>query len=164
VRPSFWAVILLLGVAEAAGSADPTEPLFILQRSRDANEVHYDARLSADGQLDEKDPIDAYWLRKAEDGSRKPLSKIMLIAYGFEVKAPREGRYPFKLKCFSLRTTTLVRTGGHWRVETTISGQTAFLNRLFVTTDESGTFPKVLSIDLFGEDAGGKPLHEHLPL
>ena len=37
------------------------------------------------------------------------------------------------------------------------------MSRLYVATDESGVFPKVLYVDVFGEDmASGAPLTEHI--
>ena len=47
--------------------------------------------------------------------------------------------------------------------ETTIDGKKAFMNRLYVATDESGVMPTVLYIDVFGEDmATGAALKEHI--
>ncbi len=56
-----------------------------------------------------------------------------------------------------------VKSGGRWRVQTTIAGKQAFMDRLYVATDESGVFPKVRYVDVFGEDmATGKPIQEHI--
>ena len=39
-----------------------------------ANVVHYDARLTADGKLDPKEPVIAYWVMLAKDGHRQKLN------------------------------------------------------------------------------------------
>jgi hypothetical protein len=44
--------------------------LFVIERSTNANVVHYDANIAADGQLDPRQPISAYWVMAAEDGHR----------------------------------------------------------------------------------------------
>jgi predicted small lipoprotein YifL len=48
-----------------------TQPLFIIEHSKDANVVQYDARLTADGNLDPKEPVIVYWVIRAEDGHRE---------------------------------------------------------------------------------------------
>src|SRR3954451_3952917 len=76
------------------------EKLFFIQRSKNANEVHYDARVNADGTLDAKNPVDGYWINKAEDGSRNPISLIQRVAYGYDVEPTGNGTYALKLKAF----------------------------------------------------------------
>jgi len=89
------------GAARAEGSAiagpallpaaaqAKTQPLFIIERSKNANVVHYDARLDADGRLDPKEPVVAYWIMLAEDGRRENLNWIeKRKAYGFDQAGP----------------------------------------------------------------------------
>jgi hypothetical protein len=50
-----------------------------------------------------------------------------------------------------------------WRAETTIGGKQGFLTKLYVKMDEKSAMPKVLFVDIFGEDAGtGSKLTEHI--
>ena len=75
----------------AAAQAE-TQPLFIIERSKNANVVHYDARLNADGKLDPKEPVIAYWIMLAEDGRREDLNWIeKKKAYGFDIKPDPSG-------------------------------------------------------------------------
>jgi len=46
-----WFAVLALLAAPAAARIK-TSPLFIIERNKNANVVHYDARLTADGKLD----------------------------------------------------------------------------------------------------------------
>jgi hypothetical protein len=113
--------------------------------------------------LDPKDPVEGYWLNKAEDGSRSSITVLQRIAYGFDVDANGDGTWKMKLKAFSERPLTLVRVNGRWRGRTTIAGKQAYMTRLYVATDESGVMPKVLYVDIFGEDAGsGAAVQEHI--
>ena len=165
---------LLMGVALAlsatlpslAGDAVRTQELFFIQRSKNANEVHYDARVAKDGRLDPDQPVVGYWLNKAEDGSRKPIKLVQQIAYGFDVAPSKDGAtYGLKLKAFKERPMTIVRSDkdGRWRVQTTIAGKPAFMNRIYVATDESSLMPTVLYVDVYGEETGsGAPVHEHI--
>jgi hypothetical protein len=165
-RRSWLLLLAALAVALStalSAFADPPHKLFFIQRSKNADEVHYDARVNADGTLDARDPIDGYWLNKAEDGSRKPISFIQRVAYGYDVEPTGNGTYALKLKAFKERSMWIVKSGGRFRVQTTIDGKKAFMNRLYVATDESGMVPSVLYVDVFGEDmATGAALHEHI--
>jgi len=77
----------------AAAAQTKTSPLFIIERSKNANVVHYDARLTADGELDPKEPVIAYWIRLAEDGRREELSWIeKKKTYGFTIKPDQSGK------------------------------------------------------------------------
>jgi uncharacterized protein DUF4833 len=157
-RPVPWIVTfaaLALAFSTALSLAQVTaEKLFFIQRSKNANEVHYDARVKADGTLDPKDPVDGYWLDKAEDGSRQAITLIQKIAYGWGVDANGNGTHTMKLKAFADRPLTLLRVKGRWRAQVAIAGKQAYMKRLYVATDESGAMPKVLYMEIFGEDAG----------
>ena len=85
-RAIWWFAVLALLIVPAEAQIK-TSPLFIIERSKNANVVHYDARLTADGKLDPKDPVIAYWVLSAEDGRREELSWIeKKKAYGFDIK------------------------------------------------------------------------------
>ena len=85
-KAMWWFAVLVLLAAPAAAQMK-TSPLFIIERSKNANVVHYDARLTADGELDPKEPVIAYWVKLTKDGRREELSWIeKKKAYGFEIK------------------------------------------------------------------------------
>lgn len=147
-----------------AGDSGPT--LFIIQRSKNANEVHYEVQVGADGALADE-PVVAYWIMKAEGGEREDLGYFeRKMAYGFEVLPPdARGEREMKLVAWEDRTIRLTKTkdGGKWRALTKIDGKAAYLTRLFIQTDESGLTPTVLYVDLSGEAVdGGKPVQEHV--
>lgn len=157
------AALAIMLFAASAVHADPSvDKLFFIQHSKDANEVHYDARLNADGTLDSKDPVDGYWLKKASGGGRAAITTFQKISYGWVVEAAGT-TYIMKLKAHPDRPLTLIRVTGHWRARTTIAGKQAYLKRLYVATDESGVTPKVLYIDFLGEDASsGAAVQDHI--
>jgi hypothetical protein len=165
-RRSFGLAAAALAVASVtalSAMGQTANKLFFIQRSKNANEIHYDARVATDGNLDPKTPVEGYWLNKAEDGSRSSISLMQRIAYGFDVDANANGTYTMKLKALPDRPLTLLKVSDKWRAQTTISGKQAYLNRIYVATDESGVFPKVLYVDVFGEEvAGGKAVTEHI--
>jgi hypothetical protein len=161
---AFAAVAVAASTAVSA-LASASEPLFLIQRSKNAAEVHYDARVNADGTLDAKTPVDGYWFNKHPDGSvtRNEISFLQKIAYGYDTEPTGNGTYAFKLKAFHERPMWLAKINGHWVVQTTIAGKQAYMKRLYVATDESGIIPKVLYVDVFGEDAAsGAAVTEHI--
>jgi hypothetical protein len=171
-RRTFLLTTLTVGLTVGLSTALPAladnvtyDKLFFIQRSKNANEVHYDARVQKDGTLDPKEPMVGYWINKAEDGSRSPISTMQKIAYGYDVEQTKDGAsWSLRLKAFKERPMWIVKApNGKWRVQTTIGGKQAYMTRLYVASDESGVLPKVLYVDVFGEETGnGKPVQEHL--
>src|SRR5438477_12797965 len=79
-------MVMLGAPAVRGGGAVSSEPLFVIERSTNANVVHYDANVKPDGQLDPRQPISAYWVMAAEDGRREELSVFERSrAYGFTI-------------------------------------------------------------------------------
>lgn len=167
-RRAFSQLLLLASLAAFLSPALPAEAeasqkLFFIQRSKNTDEVHYDARLRADGSLDEKDPVDCYWINKGTDGGKRAsITFFQKTAYGYDVEPTGKESWALKLKAFKDRPMWIVKAGGRYRVQTTIAGKNAYMSRLYVATDESGVMPKVLYVDVFGEDAAGKPVQEHI--
>jgi hypothetical protein len=130
-------------------------PLFRIERSKNANVVQYDAQLTPDGKLYSKEPVIAYWIRLAKDGRKEGLSFAQRRwAYGFKAK------YKAKANTASIemaakigRKIKVLEVDGEYRAQTRIDGQQAFIERIFITSIEGGTLPKVESIELYGKDA-----------
>ena len=158
------AVVAIAFFHHRSTPADSGPTLFIIQRNRNANEVHYDAQVGPDGAL-AKEPVVAYWIMKAEGGRREDLTFLeRKLAYGFEVLPPdAKGEREMKLVAWEDRPIGLTKAGGRWRAFTRIDGKNAYLTRLFIQSEESGSTPKVLYVDLFGEAVdGGKEVTEHV--
>ena len=143
--------------------AEGLTSLFQIERSKNTNEIHYAAQVGKDGTLDSKEPVSAFWVMKAEDGRREGLNFMeRKMAYGFDIKA-NGAEWDLKLVAAPERPIKLMNVGGRWRAQTMLSGKPAYLQRIFIKTNESGMIPTVISVDLFGEDvASGKPIQEHV--
>jgi hypothetical protein len=163
-------LLLVPALAVAASTAfsafaSSSQKLFFIQSSKNADEVHYDARVAADGSLEPKDTVDGYFNNKGADGkwTRADLTVFQKLAYGWDTEPSGNGNYLLKLRAFKDRSMWIVKVNGKWRVQTTVAGKQAYMNKLYVATDESGMMPKVLYVDIFGEDAAtGGALTEHL--
>jgi len=148
-----WFAVLTLLAAPAAGQ-EKTSPLFIIERSKNANVVHYDARLTGDGKLDPKEPVIAYWVLLAEDGRREELSWIeKKKAYGFEIKPDPAGKgYKMTLVADPQRPITVKKEGNAVRAEGIIDGRPVVLEKMFIKASDGLTGPKVEYIELYGKD------------
>jgi hypothetical protein len=159
-RVGVGAALALLAFTVVSVATDSTsgdaraQPLFRIERSKNANVVQYDARLLSDGRLDPREPVVGYWLRLAKDGRRKELSWIQRrFAYGFKTRfdAARDVAV-LEMAADIQREVRVYRDGDVYRAETLIDGHPAFLEKLFVHSTEGRWMPKVKYIDFFGAD------------
>jgi len=135
------AIALVAASASFSGPSLPVAryiPLFVIERSVNANVVHYDAKVAPDGKLDPTQPVIAYWVMGAEDGRRQDLNLLERTrAYGFSTQA--QGMDTYKLTIVSEKTREILVTheGELARAQTRIGGCRAFLRRIFINTRKS---------------------------
>jgi hypothetical protein len=142
-----------------------TQPLFVIARSKNANVVHYDARVHASGRLDAGEPVIAYWIMRAEDGRREALSFFeQRLAYGFTTSFAAGGdALRLELHAFSRRELVVRHDeNGRFHAETTIAARRARLDHIFVASDERGLTPRVRYLDLFGRLPDGARVSERI--
>ena len=144
-----------------AAALSCAEPLFVVERSTNANVVVYEARRSPDGPLDAERPVDVSW--QLADGRREPLTVLERAwAYGIDVAPEGEG---FRLSIHALPSRLLfLATGedGCPSVFAEIDGGPAVLRRVFVDVRGGGIFPRVLGVELEGRRPGGEPVRERI--
>jgi predicted small lipoprotein YifL len=137
-----------------------TQSLFFIEHSKDANVVQYDARLTADGNLDPKEPVIVYWVIRAEDGHREELNWLeKKKGYGFDIKPdPSVNGYKMILKGDPQHPITVKREGEAVRAEVVIGGRQAVLEKIYINASDGLMGPKVHDIVLYGKDlkTGGK--------
>ena len=155
------------GQAAPDGVPAITQPLFIIERSKNANTVHYDVRLTADGELDPTEPVIAYWVVLADDGRRKELNWIeKTMAYGFEIKpAPSVGGYIMTMVATPQRPIIVKKEGNAVHAELVIDGHPAIVEKMYINASEGDSWPKVNYIELYGWDVqtGEKRFEKILP-
>jgi hypothetical protein len=156
------ATVLALSSVRLA-HAESTVSLFIIERNKNANVVHYDGRLVGDT-LDPKEPVAVYWIMNDEDGRREGLTLLeRRLAFGFDIgPGAQPGTYTMRLAAFKERALTLTNASGRWRAVIAINGKPAYLRRIYVKADAGFPLPRVRYVDIFGEDEAGKPVQERL--
>jgi len=152
--------------ATSPWAAGTNQSLFVIERSKNANVVQYDARLTADGVLDAKEPVKAYWVLLAEDGRHEELSLLACKAYGLDIKRDASGKsWLMTLAAYRKREITVRQTGTVVRAEILIDGKPSILEKLYINSTEGRFLPTVNYIELFGKDleTGEKRYEKLLP-
>lgn len=152
-KAMWWFAVVALLAAPAAAQIK-TSPLFIIERSKNANVVHYDARLTSEGKLDPKEPVIAYWILLAEDGRREKLSWLeKKMAYGFTIKPdPSVNGYKMSLVSAPEKQITVKKEKDAVRAEAVIDGRPAVLEKMYINASDGLTGPKVRYIEVYGKD------------
>ena len=149
--------------AAPVGVLPETRPLFTIERSKNANVVHYDARLNSAGELDSEEPVIAYYIMLAEDGRRKELNWIeKRLAYGFDIAPdPSAGGYKMTMVAVPESPISVKKVGSSVRAELVIDGKPAVLEKMYIDATEGLTGPTVNYIKVYGKDLKtGKKLFE----
>ncbi len=161
----FLAVILsLVSWPVFADSWDRSDPLFIIERSKNRNYVQYDVRLTKDNELHVSNPVTAYWV--LENGRQKELTLIeRKYAYGIDSQEKLE-QNKFRVLMVALKDREVIveKINGSFRALVFINGVQSILEKVYIESKERlGGLPKVLYIDLFGWTKGkGFPMRERI--
>jgi hypothetical protein len=143
----------------------PSDPnmLFYIQRSMNANTVVYAANFRADGTLDPRKPVEAFWRRFNTTGERKALGFMEdRLAYGVRAKRIGDGEFEIRLVAYPERTMVVRQAGRDAvTVEMRIGAHVVRPVYAYVEVDEGGLIPSVTGLKFFGEDvSNGKAVIE----
>ena len=146
---------------------DRSELMFYIQRNHNSNTIVYDAKFDKNGQLEESMPIEVYWIRYEEEGQKMALRTIeKWYAYGINSKKVKSSDHQFELKLVaddSRRFLLHQRAAFDAFVSTKINNRDSRLHHLYIYADNSGLWPKVKYIELFGKDLiTGKENYERI--
>ncbi len=129
--------------------------LFYIQRNHNANTIIYDAKFNVDGNLDQSKPIIVYWRRYDEQGQKMELRTIeKWYAYGVDWKKTElKNVYKIELVADKGREFWLKQLAPFKAVIITmINEKQSVLDHIYIFADNSGMWPKVKYIELFGYD------------
>jgi len=131
------AAVLFLAALPSFGQINYV-PLFTIERSTNANVVHYEARLK-DGKIDPHEPVVAYWIMAAEDGRRQELNLIeRLKAFGFSIHPDGVPEtYRMVIVSDKKKEIRVLRVGNSVRAEMHIGACTATLQKIFISAHKS---------------------------
>ena len=129
--------------------------LFYLQRDPDENTVVYQLNMKNE-QVDADEPINVYWIRYAEGGTRKDLNFIQrTMAYGISHKQLGDDTFELRLAAYKRRPLRLsyCTKSKKYVVYTSINNREAILDRIFVRIDGGSQLnPDIAYFELSGRD------------
>jgi len=163
--------LLLIAIvsSQAIAQADSLDrdPLFHIERNKNANIVQYDAQVGANGELYPKEPVVGYWVRLAEQGQVKKLSWVQRkFAYGFTVKLNKDDNTAILELAIDLGRTLLVKQDGEdYRAITNIDGVESYIDKIFIHATGSGISTRLKFIELYGKavDSQGEQYERYSP-
>lgn len=128
--------------------------LFCIERSRDANTVHYSVNLNADGTLNQDNPIAVFWLKPEKNNKKESLTWVQRkFGYGVEIKSTSKNEVTFVLVCQKDKLLTLKKDENQdYHVFAQLNNQEVILEKINIDFAEGGGFmtPKVNHITLYG--------------
>jgi len=133
--------------------------LFYIQRNHNSNTIIYDAKYDENGNLDKTEPIIVYWRRYDEQGQKMELRTIeKWHAYGVEwEKSENIEIYNIELVADKKHKFWLQQLAPYKSVIITeINKKRSILNHIYIFADNSGLWPTVKYIELFGTDTKTK--------
>ncbi|MET0794551.1 MAG: DUF4833 domain-containing protein [Polyangiaceae bacterium] len=137
--------------------------LFTLSRSTNANVVKYAVRTNKQGLLDVANPVEAYWLMRAENGRREELTwGERQLAYGFSVSNVTPRGCQLRLSACRDRELSVRWVDGTFRAELEIRQRPAQLQSIFVRAEEHSLLPSVRYVEVAGLAANGQRVVERI--
>ncbi len=144
--------------------------LFVIQRNKNTNEVQYELRVNDRCEIGTASPVAVVWrLREVSPEQTEALSDLEQMVYGatnlqvtthavsfdlgvLELYRPLDLRRFTATVHYDPKTATCTPS-----VQTTINGQEAALERIYVQADERLGRPKVRYIDVIGKSLASNP-------
>ncbi|MDR2645098.1 MAG: DUF4833 domain-containing protein [Endomicrobium sp.] len=123
--------------------------LFKIERNKNANVVMYDTRLDLNGNINKKNPVDAYWILYAKQGQREEITAFEKKAYGYTVTDNNDNSYSLVLKAVKDRPMKIILVNGEHKAEILINNEKAYLSSVYVSASDA-LIPKVSYIILTG--------------
>lgn len=140
--------------------------LFYLQRDPNANTIICQLNLDSDGKLDQKSPVNIFWIRYTEGGKRSELNFIQRkFAYGITSKQINAEKHELKFVSYGKYPMYLMKgKDKKYHVFSQVANKQAILNSIYVHID-GGTFwvPNVVYVEFKATDPDtGEQLTERI--
>jgi hypothetical protein len=157
------AILSLVSGSAFAISWNKSDPLFVIERSKNKNYVQYDVRLMRNNGLPISNPVAAYWV--LESGGQEELTPIeRKYAYGVvrQEKLDKD-RFRVILAAFKGWEIIVERINDSFKAVVFINGKESILQKIYIKSEETRTGPRVLYIELLGRTKEtGLPIKERI--
>jgi hypothetical protein len=158
------AIAVFSPVSVYGAACQKPEPLFIVERSKNRNTVHYDVCIGNNDNMSGIAPVTAYWIMQS--GKKEELNKLEReYAYGI-AKQEMLGRNRVRMNLVSMkeRAITVEKVGGRYKAVTLIDGKESVLEKVYIKSHELIIgLPRVEFIELSGRTrAEDLPVNERI--
>lgn len=158
---------LALSAIYGLALAQTTQPLFHIERTKNANKLYYEARITADGAIDAEDPIKVYWIMWAKDSTGQTTEGMNFIervkVYGYNIKPDSTGKlFKMTLKPFKERLIKVYMKDGVAKVEMTINYRPAYFEKMFIFA-KGDSKPDSIRLSGYDVDSGKEVFEMFLP-
>jgi len=153
---------LMTAPAVVCAAQTGPQPLFKIERSKNANIIQYDAQIGSDGKLLKKEPVIGYWIRLAEQGQVQQLSWVQrTFAFGFSAEYHRDSdTATIDMVADIGQPITVKRVEGKYMAVIDFEGQPSQLERIFIQAHGKGISVTVEYVEIFGVDLkSGEPTY-----
>jgi hypothetical protein len=166
MRPLALAAVASVVFVSSAGAASP-HSVFLIQRNKNKNEVHYSIKVDAQCRPRGDNPVENYWLR-LEDGPtvEKPLKLLQQVGYGIKSQKVLDDGVLVVLRALPARPMKVVTASDGAQCSAaaymTIAGEQAEFERAYVFAKDGFLMPEVKYVELFGKRTDGTPVEERI--
>lgn len=133
----------------------PQNIVFIVKHSQSPNVVVYQANINLQKNLDDKKPINVYWLMNTKGKTTEELTMIeWKLAFGFKLIPMVKGKkYKILLNAIKNKYITIIQDEiGKVEGFMTLNGHYTKLVNVFIEFEHSFYIPDVKYVDLSGND------------
>lgn len=128
--------------------------LFYIQRTHNTNTIVYEANFKDNGQLNEEEPILAYWILYEKNGQTEPLTRIeKSFAYGIKHKADENNSREYDIHLVSYKILKLrLKQVAPFKAEIFFQGKNqeeAALDHIFIHANNAGLWTKVDLLEVY---------------
>ena len=151
----FFCVLLCSFSLSNIGDSNTLTSLFKIERSKDNNQIFYDVNVDKNGNFNNEEPINIYWIKNTEGGTTKPLTWIQKkYAYGLKFLKISDDYATFRFVSSKQMYFTLKKDNkNHFEVYSKYKGQILNINRIFIKID-GGTFwfPNITAVEVYAKN------------
>ncbi|MEE9439998.1 MAG: DUF4833 domain-containing protein [Saprospiraceae bacterium] len=139
--------------------------LFYIQRNQNTNTIVYQINRNSFGEINNSDPINVFWKQYNDNGKEKQLNYIQRkLAYGYEFQDINIEVTQIQIVAYPQYKIYITKKDfGIYKALSKINNIWAELLNVYVFANESGAFPVVKYIELYGQEVDSKlPCYEKI--
>lgn len=157
----------LKGLPEHYPVPDIDDMLFFIQRNQNTNTVIYKINRNCNNCINTSDPIDIYWKQYNNNREDSPINYIQKkLAYGIEFEMINEDALQLNIISYpQFKIFVTKNDNGCYKAVGKINSVWSELSNVYVFADESGAFPVVKYLEIYGTQIDDRlPCYEKIKI